>query len=548
MLRPVTLLLLPLFLLVKPTDTLATQPLQAQETIRSQWEASPHAGSLDTPDEQVRMNRPGCAHCHTAQGYEEVVLKGLESTAPYTDPVGLTCEACHMASEGEGDVGPLKAGATREACRGCHDELVSNRPDDLSWCSQWGIFDGTGGVEIPGREYGTGTHAGLDGGCVACHMASPAPDSDPLLLGGHTFRVKTKGDLPPAFNPGPCRPCHGSMTIERLTADQGQVRGLLAELASLLPLKPDPADPSATEPRYPADPSLDETEARASYNYWLVQKDGSFGVHNPVYTRDLLEHSIADLKGKQASLTSGRTELRRDSGSEAVTQIDHVIWAVPSLEEGVDFFRRMSGVDPAVGGVHPGRGTRNSLVSAGRNTYLEIIAPDPSQMPLDPDEYPVQAFAHEISGMEGPEVDMFAFSSSDLEAVAEKGRELGLTVVGPTPGERMTSDGVLIRWSHVDFIDHGFGQFLPFALNWLDSPHPSTTSPKGVVMEGITVEHPRAEALRRIYVALGVPAEVVFAEEPRIIVRMRSDNGPFEITSGESLLAYYAARSTVNIR
>ena len=150
--------------------------------------------------------------------------------------------------------------------------------------------------------------------------------------------------------------------------------------------------------------------------------------------------------------------------------------------------------------------------------------------------------------MDGPEVDMFAFSTPDLEAVAAAGRALGLEVVGPSPGERRTPAGDVLRWSHVDFIGHDFGQFLPFAINWLDSTHPSATSPKGAILRGITVEHPRAEELRKIYKALGIPAEVVKADEPRIIALMDSDNGPFKLTSGTSLLAYYAARATKNIK
>jgi hypothetical protein len=242
-----------------------------------------------------------------------------------------------------------------------------------------------------------------------------------------------------------------------------------------------------------------------------------------------------------------QSDHQQASEQQVTTQIDHVIWAVPDLDRGVELFREMSGVDPIVGGIHPGRGTRNSLVSAGDNMYLEIIAPDPAQMPFDPEEEPVLAFASVIATMPNPEVDMFAFSATDLEAIADRARELGLNVVGPTPGQRETPDGSLVRWSHVDFIGHGFGQFVPFALNWLDSAHPSTTSPTGAVIESITVEHPRADELRRIYEGLGVPAEVVQADEPRIIVRLISETGSFEVTSGTSLLDYYAARSSDNI-
>lgn len=229
-------------------------------------------------------------------------------------------------------------------------------------------------------------------------------------------------------------------------------------------------------------------------------------------------------------------------------QIDHIIWAVPDLDAGAALFEEMSGVTPIVGGVHPGRGTRNKLASAGDKMYFEIIAPDPAQMPFDPGSNPVQAFADVISRMAAPEIDMFAFSTPDLEAAAAAGRELGLEVVGPSPGQRITPDGVLIRWSHVDFIGHDFGQFLPFAINWRDSAHPSTTSPTGAVIEGVTVEHPRAEELRTIYEALGIPATVVEAAEPAIIVRLSSAKGPFEVRSGKSLLAYYRARSDSNIK
>jgi hypothetical protein len=320
------------------------------------------------------------------------------------------------------------------------------------------------------------------------------------------------------------------------------VRQLLVKLVALLPQKPTPEDSASLEPRYPSDPSLDEIQKRASFNYWLVQKDGSFGVHNPVYTWDLLLRSTRELEERNAM------EGVNTRSSEAGTQIDHIIWAVPELMAGVQEFSRLSGVDPAVGGVHPGRGTRNYLASAGSGTYIEIIAPDPGQMPFDPIERPVQAFADVISGMDGPEVDMFVFSAPDLDALAEVAGGLGLEVVGPSPGERRTPEGDLVRWSHVDFLGHDFGQFIPFAINWLDSTHPSETSPKGVGFSAVVVEHPRAHELRRIYQALGVPAEVVQAEEARIRVRLDGKQGSFELTSGASLMRYYAARSTKNIK
>ena len=281
---------------LEPLAVPAGHALQAQG-IRQQWENSPHARSMDTPEEQARMNRTGCAHCHSAEGYQEVILAGQESTAPYAEPTGLTCQACHTPREEGVPRGALRAGTPRQACLGCHDELVINTPEELSWTSQEAVFNGTGGAQIPGREYATSKHAELEKGCVDCHMASASEGVDAGRTGGHTFWVKTKGEEPALFNPGGCTSCHGGITLERMASSQQEVSELLASLAGLLPQKPHPTEADATEPRYPADPSLDEVTARASYNYWLIQKDGSLGVHNPRYARALLEASIEELGG-----------------------------------------------------------------------------------------------------------------------------------------------------------------------------------------------------------------------------------------------------------
>ena len=248
------------------------------------------------------MNSSGCARCHTAQGFQHEILGGMESAAPYPDAVGLTCTACHMDGEGSRRIGPIRAGSTRDACRGCHDELVTNRANDLSWCSQWGIFEGSGGAGGEGEDPVVSTHAQMENGCVACHMAPAGEGLDPNLVGGHTFRVKTKGELPPAFNSGPCLSCHKLMTVDDLIWSQGQIRESLNELGALLPQQPDPENPQGTVPRFPADPSLNEVEAMGSYNYWLVEKDGSLGVHNPGYTRALIERTIEDLKGSDPGI------------------------------------------------------------------------------------------------------------------------------------------------------------------------------------------------------------------------------------------------------
>lgn len=205
----------------------------------------------------------------------------------------------------------------------------------------------------------------------------------------------------------------------------------------------------------------------------------------------------------------------------AMTEIDHFMYAVPDLEVGVAWASEVFDRVPAPGGSHTGLGTRNALLSLG-DTYLELIAPDPTQ-PL------AGTFGERIAALSGPGLVTWAVRS-DLAQAKRELAALGIEAIGPQRTERVTVDGGSLVWDLLFPTGHGFGPRMPFVIEWLDCALPSSTSPVGGRFAGLALADPDADALAAVLAALGLTVDVALGE-PALSMRVETAAGPVVLDS-----------------
>jgi hypothetical protein len=191
------------------------------------------------------------------------------------------------------------------------------------------------------------------------------------------------------------------------------------------------------------------------------------------------------------------------------TEIDHLVVAAATLEEGVRWCEAVLGVTPGAGGRHPLMGTHNRLLRlsspAFPRCYLEIIAVDPSAPP------PGRARWFGLDTLDlrtGPRLVHVVLRTGRLDAARAGLRRLGVDPGRPLAAHRDTPGGRL-QWRILvrdDGALPGAGD-LPTLIQW-DGPHPADGLPDaGVALQSLAL--PRwPDAVRRL---LAPPAAVATA-------------------------------------
>lgn len=245
---------------------------------------------IEQADQLPTSTGQDCFSCHAGYGRElkEAGVLDIPTKENYNAGIGAVCSSCHHANN--------------------VPDINNPRRAYPHYSSQADVISGFGGIRASDdilfdNTYG---HISLTNSCVDCHM--------PVNKRGfqsHTFKME------PEFAELVCATCHQGATDfnfqakadydgnQKVEGIQDEVLGLLNILEEAIIKELDGGSFEASKGAINyydqnGNPisSVSNEIYLASYNYLLIQNDGSKGVHNPLFAVQLLQYSYKELTGK----------------------------------------------------------------------------------------------------------------------------------------------------------------------------------------------------------------------------------------------------------
>ena len=211
------------------------------------------------------------------------------------------------------------------------------------------------------------------------------------------------------------------------------------------------------------------------------------------------------------------------AANEVPTLLDHFILGCDDLDHGIASVEQRTGVRAAFGGVHPGRGTRNALLSLGERRYLEIMAADLAQQ--------VTPQIPRLRELKEPRIVGWAAHPGDLDQFAARLREARIEFVASRAGSRQRPDGKVLRWKTLALKDDHQG-LLPFFIEWsADSVHPSSDAPKGCTLTRFGAVTPNADDLTKIANLLQIDMPITPGDNAALRATIIGPKGELALTS-----------------
>lgn len=186
------------------------------------------------------------------------------------------------------------------------------------------------------------------------------------------------------------------------------------------------------------------------------------------------------------------------------TKLDHIVIGAATLGQGVDYVKRLLGVDMPEGGSHPSMGTHNHLMQLGNDVFLEVIAINPDgPTPQRPRWYGLDDPLVQEKLRQSPRLLTWVVNTDDISALQAR--------TSFAFGEAMPISRGNLNW-HFAVPDDGrilAGGMLPYIIQWHTSMHPSNAmADKGCRLKKLEIHHPYRDWLAAILSDIGAESLV----------------------------------------
>jgi len=219
-------------------------------------------------------------------------------------------------------------------------------------------------------------------------------------------------------------------------------------------------------------------------------------------------------------------------------QVDHLVVAAETLDQGVQWCEATLGVVPRAGGDHPLMGTHNRLlpISTDRypRAYLEIIAINPRARVPDRKRWFDLDDPQLRDGVRGqPRLVHFVARTGDAAAALKALHGLGIERGPLVQADRPTPEG-LLRW-RISVREDGQRLFygaLPTLIQWEETHPADAMQQAGLALESLHACHPRLDDLRAALGAIALEGVTLEQGPPNLVATLATPKGLVVLQSG----------------
>ena len=204
-------------------------------------------------------------------------------------------------------------------------------------------------------------------------------------------------------------------------------------------------------------------------------------------------------------------------------RIDHLVYAVPDLDEAIKDLEKKFGIAPVRGGQHKSQGTHNALVHLGNHRYLEILGVDKSNPQVPPPRW------MGVDLITRPRLTRWAVTTIDLDKDVAYLREIDPLLGEVKGGNRKKPDGTKVFWKFSLPLPEPEVEVLPFIISWQGSQHPTDSLPAACKLIALRATHPTPFLIEPAIHALDVDIQMEAAAEASLTAVIETPNGIVEI-------------------